>query len=152
VPSERKKSRHCSRGRAGRVCQRGARAERAPSRIPAAATAVTAGGGRTEPLRRLSRRAGSQGSGSPRPVAGGGTLPWLGRGVATVARRSIRPGTDEMTASYVINPIGYVESRLIDPATAPKQGFEGAPDAWLVFNAEVAEGLRDLTVGADLLC
>ena len=56
-----------------------------------------------------------------------------------------------MTASYVIKPVGYVESRLIDPETAPKQGFEGAPDAWLVFNAEVADGLRDLPVGSDLL-
>jgi tRNA-Thr(GGU) m(6)t(6)A37 methyltransferase TsaA len=55
-----------------------------------------------------------------------------------------------MTSSYTIRPIGYVESSLVDDATAPKQGFEGAPDAWLVFSPEVAEGIRDLCVGADV--
>jgi tRNA-Thr(GGU) m(6)t(6)A37 methyltransferase TsaA len=55
-----------------------------------------------------------------------------------------------MTATYEIRPIGYVESPLVDRATAPKQGFEGAPDAWLVFNPEVAEGIRDLAVGTEV--
>ena len=55
-----------------------------------------------------------------------------------------------MTARYEIRPIGHVESSLADPATAPKQGFEGAPDAWLVFDPEVAEGARDLAVGAEV--
>lgn len=55
-----------------------------------------------------------------------------------------------MATPYEIRPIGYVESPLIDHATAPKQGFEGAPDAWLVFNPDVAEGIRDLAVGADV--
>ncbi len=32
-----------------------------------------------------------------------------------------------------MTPIGKVESPLIDSASAPKQGHEGAPDAWLVF-------------------
>lgn len=36
---------------------------------------------------------------------------------------------------------------MTDPATAPKQGNEGAPDAWLVFHADVGEGLRDLHPG-----
>ena len=56
-----------------------------------------------------------------------------------------------MTPSYTIRPIGYVESSLVDRGTAPKQGFEGAPDAWLVFDPEVAEGIRDLGVGAEVL-
>jgi tRNA-Thr(GGU) m(6)t(6)A37 methyltransferase TsaA len=55
-----------------------------------------------------------------------------------------------MTPSYTIRPIGYVESSLVDQGTAPKQGFEGALDAWLVFDPEVAEGIRDLRVGADV--
>ncbi len=55
-----------------------------------------------------------------------------------------------MTISYEIRPIGYVESVLVDRDTAPKQGFEGAPDAWLVFYPDVAEGIRDLTVGAEI--
>jgi tRNA-Thr(GGU) m(6)t(6)A37 methyltransferase TsaA len=48
-------------------------------------------------------------------------------------------------------PIAYVESELHDRSEAPRQGDEGAPDAWLAFSAEVADGLRGVTVGADLL-
>jgi tRNA-Thr(GGU) m(6)t(6)A37 methyltransferase TsaA len=55
-----------------------------------------------------------------------------------------------MTTRYEVRPIGSVESSLVDPKTAPKQGFEGAPDAWLVFNPEVAEGVRDLAIGAEV--
>lgn len=47
--------------------------------------------------------------------------------------------------------IGTVESPLTDPATAPKQGDEGAPEAWLVFEARVAPGLDGIAVGDDLL-
>ena len=52
---------------------------------------------------------------------------------------------------YEIRPIGIVESPLADRHTAPRQGDEGAPDAWLVFDAGVSEGLRDLRVGADII-
>jgi tRNA-Thr(GGU) m(6)t(6)A37 methyltransferase TsaA len=55
-----------------------------------------------------------------------------------------------MRTSYEIRPIGYVESPLVDRESAPKQGSEGAPDAWLVFDPDVAEGIRDLAVGADV--
>jgi tRNA-Thr(GGU) m(6)t(6)A37 methyltransferase TsaA len=55
-----------------------------------------------------------------------------------------------ITTRYEVRPIGSVESPLVDPKTAPKQGFEGAPEAWLVFSPEVAEGIRDLAVGADV--
>ena len=55
-----------------------------------------------------------------------------------------------MTAPYELRPIGHVESPLVDRESAPKQGFEGAPDAWLVFDPDVAEGIRDLAVGADV--
>jgi tRNA-Thr(GGU) m(6)t(6)A37 methyltransferase TsaA len=44
-----------------------------------------------------------------------------------------------------------VESPLTDPASAPKQGDEGAPDAWLVFDPAVREGLRDLRAGDRVL-
>lgn len=50
-----------------------------------------------------------------------------------------------------LQPIGWVESPLVDRAQAPLQGHEGAPDAWLVFEPEVSEGLRDLHVGDDVL-
>jgi tRNA-Thr(GGU) m(6)t(6)A37 methyltransferase TsaA len=53
-------------------------------------------------------------------------------------------------AAYEIRPVGHVESPLVDRASAPKQGFEGAPQAWLVFHPDVAEGLRDLAVDAEV--
>ena len=46
-----------------------------------------------------------------------------------------------------LRPIGRVESTLTDPAEAPKQGDEGAPDAWLVFDPDVTEGLGDVRPG-----
>lgn len=51
----------------------------------------------------------------------------------------------------VVQPIGWVESSLTDRAQAPKQGDEGSPDAWLVFDGAVREGLRDLQVGTDVI-
>jgi tRNA-Thr(GGU) m(6)t(6)A37 methyltransferase TsaA len=52
---------------------------------------------------------------------------------------------------YHLHPIGVVESPLVDRADAPLQGHEGAPEAWLVFDEEVAEALRDLRPGAEVL-
>ena len=48
---------------------------------------------------------------------------------------------------YILQPIGWVESPLVDRDSAPKQGDEGAPDAWLVFEPGVRDGLRDLRAG-----
>jgi tRNA-Thr(GGU) m(6)t(6)A37 methyltransferase TsaA len=47
--------------------------------------------------------------------------------------------------------IATVESPIKDRASAPKQGDEGAPDAWLVFDAKVADGLDGIAVGDELL-
>lgn len=52
---------------------------------------------------------------------------------------------------YEVHPIGRVESPLTDPAAAPKQGDEGAPEAWLVFDARVADGLTTIRPGAELV-
>ena len=46
-----------------------------------------------------------------------------------------------------IRPIGVVESPLTDRSSAPKQGHEGAPDAWLVIHPDVQAGLEGLHVG-----
>ena len=47
--------------------------------------------------------------------------------------------------------IGRVESPLTDPKLAPKQGNEGAPEAWLVFDETVRDALRDLQAGDEVL-
>ncbi|HEY0391632.1 MAG TPA: tRNA (N6-threonylcarbamoyladenosine(37)-N6)-methyltransferase TrmO [Solirubrobacterales bacterium] len=48
-------------------------------------------------------------------------------------------------------PIGRVESPLTDPSTAPKQGDEGAPDAWLVLDASPVEALAGIGVGDEII-
>ena len=50
-----------------------------------------------------------------------------------------------------LSPIGMVESPLTDRATAPKQGDEGAPEAWLVFHEEVVEGLDGIRAGDEVI-
>jgi tRNA-Thr(GGU) m(6)t(6)A37 methyltransferase TsaA len=50
-----------------------------------------------------------------------------------------------------LSPIGLVESPLTDPATAPKQGREGAPEAVLAIQPEVAEGLDGIAPGDEVI-
>jgi tRNA-Thr(GGU) m(6)t(6)A37 methyltransferase TsaA len=52
-----------------------------------------------------------------------------------------------MADSVELTPIGRVESALTDRAAAPKQGNEGAPDAWLGFDPSVRDALADLRPG-----
>jgi tRNA-Thr(GGU) m(6)t(6)A37 methyltransferase TsaA len=47
--------------------------------------------------------------------------------------------------------IGRVESPLKDRADAPKQGDEGAPAAWLVFEPAMARGLEGIAPGSEVL-
>jgi tRNA-Thr(GGU) m(6)t(6)A37 methyltransferase TsaA len=53
--------------------------------------------------------------------------------------------------TYELHPIGTVESPLTDPADAPKQGDEGAPDAWLVLEPECVPALDGLRPGAEVI-
>lgn len=55
-----------------------------------------------------------------------------------------------MAQSYDVRPIGVVESRLQTCADAPCQADEGAPDAWLVLEPAVVEGLRGVHAGTRL--
>jgi tRNA-Thr(GGU) m(6)t(6)A37 methyltransferase TsaA len=48
-------------------------------------------------------------------------------------------------------PIGRVCSPLTDPADAPKQGDEGAPEAWIVLSPEFLAGLDGIDAGEELL-
>jgi len=47
--------------------------------------------------------------------------------------------------------IGRVESSLTDPDAAPRQADEGAPEAWLVFDERVREGLANVRPGDALV-
>ena len=52
---------------------------------------------------------------------------------------------------FTLKPIGHVSSPLIDREDAPKQGYEGAPEVWLVFKPEFQDGLRELRAGEEIL-
>jgi tRNA (Thr-GGU) A37 N-methylase len=54
-------------------------------------------------------------------------------------------------ADSTLVPVGWVPSPLIRRADAPKQGYEGAPDAWLVIAPSYARALEGLEPGQDLL-
>jgi tRNA-Thr(GGU) m(6)t(6)A37 methyltransferase TsaA len=45
-----------------------------------------------------------------------------------------------------LRPIGRVESPVTDLAHAPRQGDEGAPEAWIVLRPELLPALRGLSV------
>jgi tRNA-Thr(GGU) m(6)t(6)A37 methyltransferase TsaA len=48
-------------------------------------------------------------------------------------------------------PVGWVESPLVERTQAPRQGDEGAPPAWLVFEARIGEAIRDLHVDDEII-
>lgn len=50
-----------------------------------------------------------------------------------------------------LRPIGVLESELEERSAAPKQGSEGAPDAWLEVHAWAADALRGLAAGDEII-
>jgi len=52
---------------------------------------------------------------------------------------------------YDLQPIGRVESPLLDRAKAPRQGNEGSPDAWLNIDARFRAALDGLQVGDEVI-
>ncbi|MGA8218843.1 MAG: tRNA (N6-threonylcarbamoyladenosine(37)-N6)-methyltransferase TrmO [Solirubrobacterales bacterium] len=53
--------------------------------------------------------------------------------------------------TYDVRSIGTVRSSLADPNSAPKQGDEGAPDAWIDFEPGVIDALQGIEVGDQLV-
>ncbi len=54
-------------------------------------------------------------------------------------------------ARVLLRPIGVIRSVLETRAEAPKQGREGAPDAWLEVRPWAAEGLRGIAAGDEII-
>lgn len=52
---------------------------------------------------------------------------------------------------YDIRPIGVIRSELASRDEAPRQGTEGAPDAWLEVDAALAQGLEGVVVGGEMI-
>jgi tRNA-Thr(GGU) m(6)t(6)A37 methyltransferase TsaA len=54
-------------------------------------------------------------------------------------------------ASFTLVPIGWVSSPLVDRQAAPRQGDEGAPDCFLVFEEAVIPALAGVGPEEDFL-
>jgi tRNA-Thr(GGU) m(6)t(6)A37 methyltransferase TsaA len=52
---------------------------------------------------------------------------------------------------YQIRPIGAVRSPLRSLADAPRQSFEGAPEAWLEIDAAFADAIDGIVVGSEVV-
>src|SRR5437773_9916312 len=53
--------------------------------------------------------------------------------------------------SYTLEPVGFIRSSVKGREDAPRQGPEGAPDAWLEIEPRFAEALLGMEVGNELI-
>lgn len=70
------------------------------------------------------------------------------------ARATTRvPESERLSAAreFTVRPIGYVRSSLRSREDAPRQGSEGAPDAWLELRDDVRAGLEGIAVGDEII-
>jgi tRNA-Thr(GGU) m(6)t(6)A37 methyltransferase TsaA len=52
---------------------------------------------------------------------------------------------------FTLRPVGYIRSELRHRADAPKQNFEGAPDAWLEISPAFGNAVQGLVEGQDII-
>jgi tRNA-Thr(GGU) m(6)t(6)A37 methyltransferase TsaA len=53
--------------------------------------------------------------------------------------------------AYTLQPVGLIRSSVKGRADAPRQGLEGAPDAWLEIDPQFADALLGMEVGHELI-
>ena len=53
--------------------------------------------------------------------------------------------------SYGLQPVGFIRSTVKGREDAPRQGPEGAPDAWLEIEPRFADALLGIEVGHELI-
>jgi tRNA-Thr(GGU) m(6)t(6)A37 methyltransferase TsaA len=56
-----------------------------------------------------------------------------------------------MSDEYSLHVIGHIRSTLRDLDQAPRQGSEGAPDAWLEVNPTFARALAGIATGDEII-
>ena len=54
-------------------------------------------------------------------------------------------------SAYTLEPIGFIRSTVKGREDAPRQGSEGAPDAWLEIEPRFADALLGMEVGHELI-
>jgi tRNA-Thr(GGU) m(6)t(6)A37 methyltransferase TsaA len=58
---------------------------------------------------------------------------------------------DSSVIDFTVRPIGRVASSLTSTGDAPRQGDEGAPDAYLILDSDVQAGLYGIAVGDEII-
>ena len=58
---------------------------------------------------------------------------------------------DSSEIDFTVRPIGRVQSPLTSTADAPRQGDEGAPDAYLILDPKVQDGLDGIATGDEIV-
>ncbi len=59
--------------------------------------------------------------------------------------------TKARARKVTFNPIGFIRSEITDRKLAPRQGSDGAPDAWLDIEPEFRDALFRLKAGDDIV-
>lgn len=52
---------------------------------------------------------------------------------------------------YEIRPIGIIRSELSSREKAPRQGCDGAPDAWIELNPDLVKGLEGISTNSEII-
>jgi tRNA-Thr(GGU) m(6)t(6)A37 methyltransferase TsaA len=68
-----------------------------------------------------------------------------------MARKRTVTKPDAIGGRERLDPIGIIHSTLKMRSEAPKQGREGAPDAWLEVRPSLVEGLDGISVGDEIV-
>lgn len=58
---------------------------------------------------------------------------------------------DHLSIDFTVRPIGRVASSHTSTADAPRQGDEGAPDAYLILDSDVQAGLDGIATGDEII-
>ena len=58
---------------------------------------------------------------------------------------------DHSAIDFTVRSIGRVASPLTSTADAPRQGDEGAPDAYLILDSDVQAGLDGMAIGNEII-
>jgi tRNA (Thr-GGU) A37 N-methylase len=66
-------------------------------------------------------------------------------------RQLRRRKAEQRLKSYTLEPAGFIGSTVKSREDAPRQGPEGAPDAWLEIEPRFAQALLGMEVGHELI-
>jgi hypothetical protein len=69
--------------------------------------------------------------------------------LAAISRQRAQP--ENRVTSFEVKAIGRVASSLTDLESAPTKPTKAPPEAWLVFEPEILEGLRNIQCGDEII-